>query len=85
MKKDSLNSFSNDQNLKRTRDALLTNHQEVQQHKDCDRPRQHKGMQAIEAGQCRLTDRFTASHEFNHVEPTTGIAPGTPDTIFTAQ
>jgi hypothetical protein len=45
-----------------TRNALFANHQEVQQHEDRNQPRQHKGVQAIEATQSTLTDAFTTAH-----------------------
>jgi len=51
--------------LQGARNALLANHQEMQQHKDGDRPGKNEGMQAVEAGQRGLSDAGTAPHQLD--------------------
>jgi hypothetical protein len=54
------------EDLERTGNSLLANHQEMHKHKDGKQPRKNKSVKAIEASEGGLPNTLTASEEFHH-------------------
>ncbi len=52
--------------LQGTGNALLANHQEMEEHKYCQQPREYEGMQAVVASEGALTDTGATPEEFHN-------------------